>query len=460
MRFRLPRISILGAGWLAAALLVFGGSSTSGPLRAQTTPLPPPSPNDEFFSDTTLHDIRLVINSRDWEKLKANYLLNTPYPCTLYWRDQIVRNVGIRSRGLGSRSPTKPGLRVDFDEYATKQEFLGLKSVVLDNLTQDPSNIRERLAMLMFQRLGLPAPRETHARLFINGTYVGLYAIVESIDKAFLKRVFGINEFGTVENDGYLFEYRYQLNSPPYYLTYLGSDLAPYVPLFEPKTHETASKETLYRPIETMIRIINQAPSALFTSQLAPYLDLLLFMQHVAVETFIAENDGLLGYWGLNNFYYYRFEKKTLSQFLAWDKDNAFVAVEYPLFQGAAENALMRRALAVPALREAYLDSLLAATDSASAAPEPPTVPEVIRRVDEPTPPGWLELEVEKEYEQIRTAARADRIKPWTNEEFESNIGLLRHFARYRSSYVRCEVEKLRGLRPPQADCAVPPFVQ
>lgn len=54
-----------------------------------------------------------------------------------------MRNAGIRSRGRGSRSGTKPGLRVDFDRYASDQTFLGLKSFILDNLTQDPSGVHE-----------------------------------------------------------------------------------------------------------------------------------------------------------------------------------------------------------------------------------------------------------------------------------------------------------------------------
>ena len=38
-------------------------------------------------------------------------------PADVTWNGITVHNVGIRSRGLGSRSSTKPGLRVDFDRY-------------------------------------------------------------------------------------------------------------------------------------------------------------------------------------------------------------------------------------------------------------------------------------------------------------------------------------------------------
>ena len=72
-----------------------------------------------------------------------------------------MRNSGVRSRGLGSRSGTKPGLRVDFDRYSSNQTFLGLKSLVLDNLTQDESGVKESVTMRLFARLGVPAPRES-----------------------------------------------------------------------------------------------------------------------------------------------------------------------------------------------------------------------------------------------------------------------------------------------------------
>lgn len=159
-----------------------------------------PSGADAFFDDGALQEIRLAINSRDWETLKSNYLDNTYYPTDFRWRDQVVRNVGIRSRGIGSRSGIKPGLRIDFDRYTSNEKFLGLKSFVLRNNTQDASNMHERISMLLFKRLNLPAPREAHTRLYVNDAYAGLFTIVESIDKSFLNRTFG-------EDTGYLYKY-------------------------------------------------------------------------------------------------------------------------------------------------------------------------------------------------------------------------------------------------------------
>jgi spore coat protein CotH len=161
---------------------------------------------DDLFNSTTMQRLDLELHSADWQKLKDNFQTNTFYPADMKWNGQTVSNVGIRSRGRGSRNAHKPGLKIDFDPYSTNQKFLGLKSLVLDNLTQDPSGIHETVAMAFLTRLGLPAPREAHVRLYVRGEYIGLYALVEAVDKEFLARIYGA--IGTdTQNDGWLYEF-------------------------------------------------------------------------------------------------------------------------------------------------------------------------------------------------------------------------------------------------------------
>jgi spore coat protein CotH len=393
---------------------------------------------DEFFDDSIVRDLRLTINSRDWTALKENFRENIYYPCALEWEGTTVRNVGIRSRGLGSRSNVKPGLRVDLDRYAVDQTFAGMKSFVLDNLVQDKSMLKERLTMAVFRRLGLPAPREAHARLFINNQYVGLYAVVETIDKGFLARSFGQDSEGRVENDGYLFEYDYVRD---YRFEYLGSNLDEYK-IFDPKTNENKAAAQIWGPIEDMIQVMNEAPNATFARDMEPFLDLGLFARHIAIESFLAEDDGILGYAGLNNFYLYRFENSTRTQFLAWDKDNTFLSVDFPIMRGVNENVLARRTLEVTEYRNRFLDTLL---EVAMSVDEKEAVDTGEGEGEEAAAtPGWLEREVTRQYEQIRALARSDTFKPNSNDEFEEAYLHLLEFARNRSAYVRSEVEALR----------------
>lgn len=382
---------------------------------------------DDFFSPDELHEIRITIHSSDWERLKERYLENTYYPCEIRWRDLVVENVGIRSRGFGSRRPTKPGLRVDFDRYAPDQEFLGLKSVVLDNLTQDPSMMHETIAMRFFGRMGLPAPRQAHARLYVNDTYVGLYGVVESVDKKFLGRVFGADDQGGVENDGYLFEYRYQ-EGEPWFFNYLGRELDPYKKLFKPQTHERSADETLYRPIEEMLRAIEESPSTIWEELVSEFLDLGLFMRHVAVEAFLAEWDGILGYAGANNFYLYRFENKKRMQLIPWDKDNTFRALDYPLFSGIQDNHITRMAMQFSGLSGVFMQTLL---DAAASAQE---------SASEADARGWMEAEVDKVANLIWDAAIEDPVKAYTNDEFVAAVDAMRDFSRRRSVWVQCDV--------------------
>ena len=123
---------------------------------------------DELFDPNTVKEVRLYINRDDLADLREHYKDNTYYPADFVWDGERVSTVGIRSRGLSSRNAQKPGLHVDFNRYVAGQHFLGFKSLALDNLVTDPSMIRERVAMRFFALMGLPAPRESFARLYIK----------------------------------------------------------------------------------------------------------------------------------------------------------------------------------------------------------------------------------------------------------------------------------------------------
>ena len=195
---------------------------------------------DDLFNGNVLQEIRLSINSRDLKTLRENYQLNTYYTADLTWRTMKVRNVGVRSRGTGSRSQKKLGLLVDFSRYTTGQTFLGMSSLVLDNNDQDPSLMHEFLAMSMYRRMKQLAPREAFCRVYINNVYQGLYTVVETITPSFVQQ--HLNDV-----NGFLYEYHFLqpdalhavgVNLDAYNFEYLGEDLAPYQPMFEPQSRK------------------------------------------------------------------------------------------------------------------------------------------------------------------------------------------------------------------------------
>ena len=390
---------------LVIGMLLQSFAATS--VQAQTT--------DELFDDSIVQTLQISMNTRDWESLRANFTKNDFYPADVTWNGLRVRNVGIRSRGLGSRNGIKPGLEVNFAHYSSRGEFLGLRALVLDNLITDPSMIRERVAMAFYRRLGVPAPREVHANLFVNGQSMGVYVIVEPVDTVFLQRWLG-------ENTGALYEYHWLT---AYFLTFIGEDLDLYRPLFEPRTQETRSTFDLFDPIRELLRTINGAPSDSFRDSVNARLDLDSTLRLIAGEGFMAEWDGVLGYAGLNNIYLYRPAASAQARLLPWDADHTFQAADYPLLAGAAENVLMRRMLEDPALRARYFDLVLEAVGAASSG-------------------DWLVNEITRDYQQIRNAVLADALKPYSIEEFDRAFAELLTFARTRPAFIRSQVQQNR----------------
>lgn len=399
----------------AAAILTLGLAANAA---AQNT--------DDLFNPEVLQRIDLWLNSSDWSKLRQNFQENTYYPADLTWNGQTVRNVGIRSRGLGSRSSTKPGLRVDFDRYSSGQQFLGLKSFVLDNLTQDATGIKETVAMRFFARIGIPAPRETHARLFVNGAYAGLYGLVETVDKTMMGRVFG-SIGDDVQNDGYLFEYNYVLGSA-WRFGYEGSDLAPYKARFDIKTNESHGDTKIWGPIEELVRLVNNTPSAAFEATIGARLDLPAFVKYIAGQNFIAQNDGFNGYDGMNNFYFYRLENSTKHAFIAWDEDNAFLQSDFGITTRNEENTLTQKTLSLSQYGALYFSSL---ADAASSAAD------------------WMRAEMQRQLDLTQEAMLADPQKPYSNSEYQAAREALLQFPDARITYVRCEVAKQTGATKP-----------
>jgi hypothetical protein len=376
------------------------------PVRAEAA--------DDLFDPSQLHEIRLSINSRDLSELRARFEENAFYPADLVWRGIRVRNVAVRSRGFGSRNPVKLGLLIDMDRYTEGQQFLGLSSLVLDNFWQDPSMMREYLAMGFFRRLGQAAPRESFATLYINGVYQGVYAIVEDLDASFASRATG-------ESGGTLFEYHWTF---PFFGQFLGDDLEAYKPLFEPRTRELDPDSALWGPIRDLWQAVNDPDAPVWRDRVGRLIDLEQFVTQAAVENYLAENDGLLGYAGLNNFYLYRFAGSTRHRVFPWDKDTSFLQSDFALLQGIESNELMRRAFGYADLRALYFDVLA-------------------RCVDVDRSEAWLAGRIEAVAALIAGAAHADPHKPTTNDQFDAAIDGLRAFAETRPAYV---VEQLAAL--------------
>ncbi len=118
--------------------------------------------------------------------------------------DHVLDKVGIRLKGMGSFRPVdeKPSFTVKFDEFVENQTYRGLKKVMFNNSSQDLTCLAELLATQLFDDAGVPAARVTHARVRLNDRDLGLYVVIEAMNKDFLKRHFGSGKGNLYE--GYL----------------------------------------------------------------------------------------------------------------------------------------------------------------------------------------------------------------------------------------------------------------
>ena len=377
-----------------------GGASSSGPSGTPTpTPTPGTGPGGAatapIFDPSRLHEVRIAIDPSDWAALQANFRSNDYYAADITLDTTTLRQAGIRSRGSGSRSGVKPALKVDFNKYVPTQEYGVYKTMVLDNQVQDPTYLRERLAFAVYEAMGIPAPANAFARLYINGQYWGLYQATESISKPFLKARLG-------EESGNLFDYQYSF---PWDFSYMGEDAGDYVPVpFEPQTNEDHLDAT---GLVDFVRTINGATDGTFTADMGAWLDRDRFLTHLAVENAVAESDGIVGRLGTNNFYLYQYGGQRRFVFLPWDKDTAFSTSSQSVYQRIDTNVLTRRLLTDPAMQQTYIAALRRAVTSFVNS-------------------RYLTPRLETAYTQIREAALSDPMKPFSNSEFELGVGGLR----------------------------------
>ena len=312
---RLARL--FGVASLGALVACGGGGGSSSPSASATASTPPtsgvPTGGAPIFDSTVLHEARLDLDPAAWQALRDNYLSNQYYAANFNVDGAAIAQIGIRSRGEGSRNEEKPGLKLDFNKYVPGQEYYGYKTLVLDNLVTDASMMRERLAFLVFEAMGIPAPRNAYAKLTVNGQYWGVYSLVEPISKPFLKSRLG-------EESGNLFDYEWRFH---YDLSFLGGDPDEYVPMpFQPETNE--DHKDVADGLVAFIEAVNNAPSAGFTATIAARIDVDRFLTYVATENALAEADGMVGDQGINNFYLYEYGQKNRFVFIPWDKDNTF----------------------------------------------------------------------------------------------------------------------------------------
>jgi spore coat protein CotH len=277
---------------------------------------------------------------------------------------KTIKGVGVRYKGnftyVASQNMLRRPLKIELDHFNEKTPRLhGHGKLNLSNGVTDPARTRESLAFALYRAAGVPASRTAFAELTLTvpGKYdkelVGLYTLVEQIDKAFLKAHFKNNKGLLVKPEG--------LQGG---LQYLGEDWARYVDRYRPKYEGTKDHQ---KRLIAFTRLIHKSEDAEFRQEVGKYLDVDAFVRFVAADALMANLDSYLGFG--HNFYLYLRPDTNQFVFIPWDLDLSMgmwpvggpperqidLSLEHPHI---GQNKLIDRLFSMKEVKEKYTKTL------------------------------------------------------------------------------------------------------
>jgi hypothetical protein len=237
---------------------------------------PPPDLAGWMFDPAMVVDVGMTLPPESIEALNQEpeeYVPGT-FSLTTTGASYGPLQVGIRLKGgRGSMRPLtgKSAFKVKFSHSVSGQRFLGLKTLTLNNMVQDPSMISETLSYRVFRAAGIAAPRTGYASVSVNGAEYGLYLNVETPDLVMLRNWYASTQ--------HLYEGEYGADAVP------GGGEAFQVD--EGDENDRGDLEALIADAS--------GPSEGFAAAVAPRLDLAQATRMWAVEKYVGHWDGYAG---------------------------------------------------------------------------------------------------------------------------------------------------------------------
>jgi hypothetical protein len=263
-----------------------------------------------YWFGAAIREVRLDIPPDSWEAIDAEAV---PPDCVPFARSyqtgsvtldgETHDGVGIRSKGgcgsarhLDGKAGFKVSLEWDdpaVDGCPDQRRSHGLERLTLNNMVQDASFVHEQLAYRFYQLMGVPSPRATHVRLFVNDELWGVYNNVETIDRRFLWRWFD-------DDRGMLYEGTYWCdllaeNIPP------GEDDSTDYCIsreFHPSecsTPDAGADPETYEPVRLLASALDELPDGDFYPAIEQLFEFDTFLSMWAVEAVINHWDGYVG---------------------------------------------------------------------------------------------------------------------------------------------------------------------
>ena len=258
--------------------------------------------------------------------------------------------VGIRFRGNTSLNAQKKSFKINIDKYVD-QNFYGLSELNLIGNQNDPSLLRAKLCWDFFRDAGVPACRTSYIRVYVNGTYMGVYLNVEQID----------NRFADVRFDdgtGNLWKCLYGSD-----LNYQGSNPT----LYTDDAYDLVENEfqNNYSELAQFINVLNNTPLLLLPCELEKVFNVHDYLKIMAADMLLGNWDNYI--FNKNNFYLYHNEKTGKLEYIPYDLDNTlgidWVNVDWGqrnlyTWTTSSNRPLFTRLLQIPSYRNEFSNNV------------------------------------------------------------------------------------------------------
>lgn len=270
----------------------------------------------KLYNDTQVAVIQITMDQTALDYMFANVNSDSIHYARVHFRnkyiDETIDSVGIRLRGNTSRDSKKKSFKLEFNGFIKGRDFYDVENLNLNGEHNDPSIIRSKLVWDLYSKIGMNASRASHAAVYINGNYYGLYISVEHIDEEFIQKRFEDDE-GNLWKCLYPADLVYKGTNPELYKSIEGGRRA-----YDLTTNED---EDDYSDLARLINNINNITTA-FQDSLEKTFSVEEFLKYVSIDVLTGCWDD---YWFLkNNYYLYHEPSKDLFHWIPYDTDNSF----------------------------------------------------------------------------------------------------------------------------------------
>lgn len=280
----------------------------------------------ELFSQRHVIPIHLRIGADKWRKLNRNAIeLDDQHRFTeanVNIDGIEVGTVGVRPKGgqgtlrgcfndLGEQVCDKLSYKLKFSEFEKGKRFIGLSRLNLHSAVRDKTFMHDYLAYGLFRRMAVDAPRVSYAELFVNDDSLGLYLMVEQVDKRFLESRFPSQARGNLYKGAWP-----SANLGTYYTDLL----------------RTNTNNADHAALEQFSADLESTADAELPEVVAQWMDLENFDNFVAVDQAITNWDGPISFrvdpndtarYRSYNFYLYQ-QSADRFVLIPWDLDHTF----------------------------------------------------------------------------------------------------------------------------------------